>query len=369
MVKLVYDYQIFSRAKYGGIARYIYEIATRTAKTTKFEVEIFAGVFVNGYLQKSDKTLVRGHKVPYFPGASRVLSAANAELSKCWFRQSKVDLLHETYYSQKCITPKRCTTILTVYDMIHEKFSYLMSNRERELISIKAAAINRADYIICISEATKNDLISLLNIDPKKVIVTYLGHSLRSNISSGHSKVINVPYILYVGRRDKYKNFDRLIEAYANNSRIRQEFSLVSFGGKSFSKIELSKISELGLPNGKVIHLEGNDSTLAGLYSHAAALAYPSLYEGFGIPPIEAMSFGCPVICSNVSSIPEVVAEAGEYFDPYNVDNIADALEKVLFSTERTMTLSMLGKERAKKFSWENCAEQTQLVYSSLLQN
>lgn len=120
------------------------------------------------------------------------------------------------------------------------------------------------------------------------------------------------------------------------------------------------------LPDNHFIHVPGDDKTLANLYTHASAFVYPSLYEGFGIPPLEAMSFNCPVVCSNTSSIPEVVADAGEYFNPYELESIADALERVLLSQVRTKELVVRGKERVNYFSWDTCAEQTQLVYKSL---
>jgi len=107
--------------------------------------------------------------------------------------------------------------------------------------------------------------------------------------------------------------------------------------------------------------------TLAKLYSQASAFVYPSLYEGFGIPILEAMSFGCPVVCSHTSSFPEVAGNAAEFFDPYDIESIANALEKVLFDSDLTKKLVELGKARVKNFSWEKCAEQTHSIYASLL--
>ena len=123
----------------------------------------------------------------------------------------------------------------------------------------------------------------------------------------------------------------------------------------------------LGLTTAQVLQLGGGDERLSALYQAAAALVYPSKYEGFGIPPLEAMWLDCPVICSNSSSIPEVVGEAGEYFDPLDQDSIRSSMERVLQSTERRQELIGLGRIRRELFTWERCAQQTAEVYRRLV--
>ena len=367
MVKIVYDYQIFSWSRYGGISRYIYELATRTSQSNNFEVQIAAGFYVNKYLEKCSPNLVKGWQIPVIPKSSRLVSAINAELSKIWLNHSKPNIVHETYYSKKRTAPKQCKTVITVYDMIHEKFGHLMSERESKFSIIKAEAIRRADHIICISQNTKQDLIDILDIDPKIISTIYLGYSLQSHENFEETPKVSEPYILYVGeRRLEYKNFKRLLQAYASRRVIFDNFKLVCCGVKSFSDDEIAMFKSFDIDDDHFIHISGDDKILANLYTHASAFVYPSLYEGFGIPPLEAMSFSCPVVCSNTSSIPEVVSDAGEYFNPYELASIADALERVLFSQERTKEIIIRGKERVNYFSWDACAEQTQLVYDSL---
>ena len=116
-----------------------------------------------------------------------------------------------------------------------------------------------------------------------------------------------------------------------------------------------------------MIQISGNDTLLANLYTNAHAFVYPSLYEGFGIPLLEAMSLRCPVVCSNTSSLPEVAGEAAEFFDPYDVAHIIYSLEKVVYSNSISTDLLRLGLERVKKFSWDRCASQTYEIYSTLL--
>jgi len=370
MIKIVYDYKIFTLYKYSGITRYFYELATRTAQNPEFAAKILAGFYINKYLGNCPSGLVKGWQIPTIPITriimSEIMRGIDRQLFNLWLDQDPPNLVHETYYSQKRTAFKKYTTVITVHDMIHEKFSATIKFA-KEFSLIKATAIKRADHIFCISENTKQDLVEILDINPKKITTIYLGHSLLRSFNSPPN-LINHPYILYVGERiAKYKNFKRLLHAYASSKDIKNNFHLVCFGYNSFSLSEILLMQSLNINLKNVIHLEGDDQLLASLYAHAAAFIYPSLYEGFGIPPLEAMSFNCPVVCSNTSSIPEVVGNAGEYFNPYEVDNIAGAIAKVLFSSSRTAELINYGKERITYFSWQKCAEQTQLVYKSLL--
>ena len=121
------------------------------------------------------------------------------------------------------------------------------------------------------------------------------------------------------------------------------------------------------MPRASVKWQTGSDAELAGLYQQAALFVYPSLYEGFGYPPLEAMVAGCPVACSNVSCFPETVADAAELFDPYDVDSIAQSLKNVLYSPARSMELVAMGRQNVQRFSWDKCAQEHYQLYKSLL--
>jgi glycosyltransferase involved in cell wall biosynthesis len=252
--------------------------------------------------------------------------------------------------------------------MIHEKFSASHSSWDRAS-RYKAIAVQRADHIICISETTKRDLIELFNVDDKKITVIHLGCSL-DDLSHKDQLLIRVilppQFLLYVGHRGAYKNFKRFIEAYASSPEINSQFEIVCFGGEEFSPEELKGFSQMGILPERITRFSGGDDLLCHLYKNASAFVFPSLYEGFGFPPLEAMSNDCVVICSNAGSIPEVVGIAGEYFDPNDPGDIRRAMEKVLFQPERQLELRALGRERIKQFSWERCADQTLKVYERL---
>ena len=351
-MKLSYSYHVFQRGSYGGISRYFYELATRISLFDNIDVEILAGSYSNKYLNNNIAyPFVKGFYLPHIPKTSLFVDYFNYFYSKSLLIFSKPDIIHETYYSHKRLAPSKYKTVVTIYDMIHEKLSDLLTDNYR-LTAAKKASVDRADCIISISQSTKNDLVELFNVDPNKISVIHLGYSLQSK-SSSDLPILKSPYILYVGSRNSYKNFNRLAIAYASKKEIRSNFKLVCFGQQPFSDAEKSALTRLGLDESSVISMSGDDNVLANLYQNASAFVYPSLYEGFGIPPLEAMSFSCPVICSNTSSIPEVVGDAGLFFDPYDSDSIAESLQKLLFSSEISEALIARGIERIRSFSWD----------------
>lgn len=379
MLRVIYDHQVFSWQKYGGISRYIYEVATHLAQSENIEVKILAIAYVNEYLKsyKSDdkSNLIVGFPIPdtHKKRINELVDKFNQGVSAILLKKYPHNILHQTYYSSgKRISDPQVKVVITVHDMIHEKFSQFFKsknifNAQDKTSLMKKEAVQQADGIICVSENTKKDLIEILNVEPSKISVVYHGYSLNTYSSDTVAPNLPHPYILYVGERGGYKNFNALLQAYAHTSQLRNNFHLVCFGGGVFNPKDINQISTLGLPEGKVIQVSGDDKFLANLYQNAALFVYPSLYEGFGMPLLEAMALKCPVACSNTSSLPEVVGEAAELFDPNEPDNIAEALQKILFSAEKTEKLVQLSTERIKLFSWETCAEKTKKVYLSLL--
>jgi glycosyltransferase involved in cell wall biosynthesis len=367
-MKVIYDYQIFGMQEYGGISRYYFELVKYFLTHHICDPKIIAPIYFNKYINKFNNGIVFGKYLPYINRTFKIRKHINFFVSKMMLTRINPDILHETYYDVNKLAPPRTKTVLTVYDMIHEKFSEHFTVKEKKTAYDKLKAVKRAGHVICISENTRKDLIEITNIASSKTSVVYLGFSLSEQTSQTDRRIMQRPYILFVGHRSPgYKNFLRLLQAYAISNRLVQDFDLVCFGGYNFSSDELDAINNLGLAPQKVIHMSGSDKVLANLYSKAAAFIYPSLYEGFGIPPLEAMSYHCPVICSGTSSIPEVAGNAAEYFDPYKVDNIREAIENVVYSTERSKELISRGLARINQFSWERCAQQTYAIYSSIL--
>jgi glycosyltransferase involved in cell wall biosynthesis len=194
--------------------------------------------------------------------------------------------------------------------------------------------------------------------------VTHLGFKDFSSFKEYKKKTFSdKKYLLFVGRRAIYKNFNALLKAYSSSEELMKNFNIIQFGGNKFSKEEIELIKSLKIDQSNIIHLNGNDKTLFDLYSNASALILPSLYEGFGLPILEAMSIGCPVVCSNTSSLPEVAGSAVKYFDPKNYEDIKEAIISVVFSSTYKNELIKLGYDQVKKFSWEKCAKDTLKIY------
>ncbi|MFN3695152.1 MAG: glycosyltransferase family 4 protein, partial [Ignavibacterium sp.] len=170
-----------------------------------------------------------------------------------------------------------------------------------------------------------------------------------------------------VGSRKYYKNFIFTINSIADLLLREKEMYFICAGGGNFTRKEHKVFKELKIES-KIKQIPVDDNILGALYSNALAFIFPSLYEGFGIPILESFSCGCPVICSNISSLPEVAQDAAEYFDPYNKSSIKSAVEKIISDNLRREELKTLGFERLKFFNWERTALHTYKVYKQALE-
>jgi len=370
-MKIAFDHQVFSFQEYGGISRYICKLAENLALHQDVEAKIFAPCHINGYLEELPRKLVSGYRLRNLTKmGNKYASIATSKLLVIpMLNGFHPDIVHETYYSSLSYLPKGAKRVITVYDMIHEKLPDMFSPW-RFTGKRKRDAVLRADHVICISHATRNDLLEVFDIPEEKVSVVHLGFNIQ-NESKYHLQNEDFgeqrPYILYVGDRKTYKNFSGAIRAFETSPILRENFTFICFGGGAVTSDELAMLRQMNLPYNQVKFLQGGDDILAKLYTNARLFIYPSLYEGFGLPPLEAMSFGCPVVCSNTSSIPEVVGDAGEYFDPKEPSSIRLALEKVALSDDKCNELAAAGYRRLSCFSWEKCANETLSIYRALL--
>lgn len=368
-MKIAYDPQIFSAQVYGGVSRYFCEIASRIARQPGVQVSIIAPMYINAYLDDVPRGLVSGFRAPRAIYLRLLLRGLGMLIGDGMLRATTPDIVHETYYFPFRLGPRRTRRVLTIYDMIHEKFASDIPHADKTA-RYKALAAERADHVICISESTRRDAIEILGLPPDKTSVIYLGVDLMIPDGVSAEKLAlptSQPYLLYVGNRGGYKNFLRLVEAYATSPLLKTGYRLICFGGGAFRQDERETMAKLGLYGDQVLQLAGDDQVLGRLYEQASAFVYPSLYEGFGIPPLEAMAHDCPVVCSNTSSIPEVVADAGEYFSPDDVESMRAAIERVVESGSRREALVANGRARLKHFSWDRCATETLDVYGRLI--
>jgi glycosyltransferase involved in cell wall biosynthesis len=371
-LRVMFDPQIFCHQRFGGISRYICNLALEMQRMAGVDPLIVAPFHFNEYLDQLPPSLVRGRRVRWLEGMTALAYGLSVLPGKIAARRFKPDVLHNTFYFP-LKPPAGVRGILTVYDMIHEKYPKYFA-ASPFITRIKAASVAAADHVICISESTRRDLLATYHIPEERVSVTHLGFdplgSLLLGESSSSFKVrifgADAPYLLYVGSRVNYKNFRGLLDAYAASASVHKNFFLLCFGGGDFTSAERAAISKAGI-EGRVRHLGGPDAVLAACYAHASLFVCPSLYEGFGIPVLEAMSLGCPVACSNSSSLPEVVGDAARLFDPLDCGSIRSALEAILDSPSAATALTDRGRIRTQLFSWRRCAEDTVGIYRRVL--
>jgi glycosyltransferase involved in cell wall biosynthesis len=255
--------------------------------------------------------------------------------------------------------------------MLHETYPGTFVNQDPTSEWKKILAEN-ATKIIAISEHTKADIIKFLDIDPERIQVIYLASSFNPKKISrpfGQNTMHSPPekYLLFLGNRILYKNFRFLIEALVPVFKKNSNLHLVCAGGGQFTQSECRLMRQMKIYS-RVHSFPADDTTLQQLYKNAYAFIFPSLYEGFGIPVLEAFSCGCPAVLSNTSSLQEVGGDAALYFDPGNRISLADTIERIL-SDERTREdLIARGRERVKLFSWEKTAAMTKEVYEAALE-
>jgi len=249
--------------------------------------------------------------------------------------------------------------------MIHEKFAskYPELGNNKKIFNQKKELIYKAPKVIAISESTRNDLVEIYGVDANKIDVIYLGSSFNAN-SESNQPILSKPYILFVGSRSGYKNFSFCVEALHENLK-NNDISFVCAGGGGFNHDEIDLINHLGL-NDLVIQYSITDQILANLYKYSIAFVFPSLYEGFGIPVLEAFACNTPCLLSNGGSLPEVGGEAAVYFDPLNADSINNSINLILDDKNLRNGLINSGNQRLNIFSWKNTYDKTIKFYNTL---
>ena len=371
------DGTIFSTGGSGGIVRTYQELLPRI---TKIDSNVRFTLYLRRKLKCVDlpqsSSIDHLHERSIYPG--RWLYGkyrVQEHLLDQAYHQNSPDIFHATFYSRP---PKiRTPYVVSVYDMIHEIFTPLQQNpipKRWHFIEQKRQSIRAADLILTNSDYTTRDLAKYCAVDEKKIVTIPLGVSPQfSPIQDENRKKafldnhgLSQPFFLYVGARRFNKNFMGLYRAYAK-FKFAKDIDLVAIGDdRAVTGGELVTMNALA-PQGNVRYLKiVKEEELALAYNTALALVFPSFYEGFGLPVVEAMACGTPVLASNASSIPEVAGEAALYFNPYDPDEIREAMESVL-ETGTAMTLKKKGMERAALFNWDTTAKQTLEAYRQLV--
>lgn len=374
-MKILFDGQIFSLQKFGGISRYFTElIAGINQYSRHLAVCAIADSQNIHYIEKI------GHKASFGDLLRFVLQLRFTKKKRERYyarknksgiikdlRAQKFDVFVPTYYDPSFLSHLgNKPFVLNVYDMIHEIFPANFPPDDMIAIN-KAELLNKATKIIAISQSTKKDILKFHpNIDESKIEVVYLSHSLTNN----RILDLNLPtnYILFVGNRAGYKNFDFFFRAASSILEANPSLFLVCAGGNAFNQEELEMIESYGLSE-RVIQNNFKDFELATYYTNAKCFVFPSAYEGFGIPVLESMSCGCPVVLARHSSFPEVAGEAGVYFELNDEKDLKKQLSLLLDNEELRLDYSRKGIDQANKFSWQKTTADCITVFESILKN
>jgi len=291
--------------------------------------------------------------------------------------KEKLDLIHFTHFNIPVFTPTKF--VITIHDLILTKFPTIRSSTLSPIIyKIKnlcykiviLLAIHRAKKIITVSKFTRDDILNNFKINKNKLKIIYEGispldkienHKKENQILAKHK--INKPFLLYVGNAYPHKNLKGLIDVFLKLN-IKNNFQLVLVGKEDYfyKKIKKYKKDFNIIFTGFVV-----DKDLKDLYDNALLYVFPSFYEGFGLPPLEAMTHGCPVVSSNRSSMPEILGQAAVYFNPEDEDEMLNKIKKVIDDIDLQKDLIQKGYQQIKKYHWQNNAKETLEVYNRLI--
>ena len=295
-------------------------------------------------------------------------------------RREGVDLFHAPHYVLPPLTP--CRSVVTIHDCIHLRFPQYLPNRIGYAYARAQMwlATHKAARVMTVSEASKRDILRYFRVPESRIDVIYNAIDERfwqepdvEEIERVRERYrLTAPFVLYAGNIKPHKNLERLIEAFNLLRHERADLKDVELLiiGDEISKYATLRRAVHRYKLHKHVRFFGfvPDQTLAALYRLARAFVFPSLYEGFGLPPLEAMASGTPVITSNVSSLPEVVGDAALMIDPYEPAAIADAMQRVLTDPALHADLRVRGLARAREFSWERSIRRVREIYDEVLQ-
>lgn len=371
--EIVVDGVIFQSQARGGISRLFSEILPRMCEA---DDSLHISLLTQGRLGQSlpKHRHIKHRPVPTFEHYLRpncvwqsVLPRIKHFMYNLWTGTGEGKIWHSTYYTM----PEKWTgySVTTVHDMVFELFPQFYSGPNFDLFrQRKHLSVQRADAVICVSDTTRQDVLRLYELDADKVhVVPNACSDIFRRLDSTDlpaSIQIEQPFLLYIGNRARYKNFDLLAKAYSLWPR-RKEVTLVLVGARPISESEQQLMAELAIAKQVKLLKYVNDETLCCLYNSAVAFVYPSLYEGFGIPLLEAMACGCPIVASRIPSTIEVAGNSPIYFDPAEEDDLINALDTAL-SQGRNSERVQTGLERVKSYSWDKTAAQVLEVYRQL---
>jgi glycosyltransferase involved in cell wall biosynthesis len=366
-VRVGYDEQVFLAQRHGGISRYVVSLIEAFRQDPGLGVQPLPGWAYGVNAHAADAGLSRP-----IPALDRLLAGRLSGIGLGGYylanRRARAtaraaDILHYTYSHPRFLVPRfRGAQVCTVYDMIPEMHPESFPDRDPHVG--KRQFVEACDVVICISESTRRDLVRIYGDPGVAMPVTYLG--VDPAFSADVPAPVQAParYVLFVGRRDGYKDFATLAGAFAG---LPDDGTvLVALGGGRFTDGELALLAGLGIA-GRVRHVDADDATLPAWYAGALAFVFPSRYEGFGLPTLEAMASGTATVLADSSSHPEVGGDVARYFPPGDADSLRQVLAEILGDERLRAQLAHRGVQRAAEFTWAATARTTAAAYAAAI--
>lgn len=361
-MRVALDEQIFAVQPYGGISRLFYEMASAFVRDPALGVDLerLDAPVVNEYLL-SDHELASRLGVRRASGPYRALGHYMARRR----RTAPADVVHNTFYMPRGLGEHPSSRrVVTVYDMIPELLP--KTRRRLDFLTEKHKYVRRADHIICISESTRRDLLRMYPDIHAPVTIAYPGVGPAFRPDAHSSRPRPEPYILHVGNRSSYKDGATLLRAFRRIACLFPGHTLYLVGGGPLTRDERDLLSSAGLM-GRVHQESLPDADVPAAYAAAAVTVFPSRYEGFGLPGVEAMASGSPLILADTSSLPEVGGSAARYFPPGDDKALAAVLTDVLGDPGAQREMRQAGLTQARLFSWTGYALANVEAYRAVL--
>lgn len=348
-----------------GIGNYTYNLVKNLTKIDKEnKYTLIHHRYSNNEIYNNNELIIPRLRIPLKETIS------NNIILSCVLRNHDFDIVHDPSQISPFLFKSQSKKVLTIHDLtpilFPRTFGYIHAFLQRYILPI---TLKNVDTIIAVSENTKQDIIKYLKFPEERIKVTYRGigdgFTCIKNTDDVKEKYnIKNPFILFVGTLEPRKNILTLLKAFHKLKKNGIDHTLVFVGSEGWKyKSVYETIRKLNIPGSVMFLGYVPDKDLPKIYNAADLLVYPSFYEGFGLSPLEAMACGCPVITSNTSSLPEVVGDAGIMVDPYDVDDLANAMKSVLLDEILREKMTKKGLERAKRFNWEECAKRTLEIY------
>ena len=387
-MKILFDHQAFLMQTHGGVSRCFAELYKHQTDDCRIDISLLESN--NAYMKEIGVGKPIGYNYAHFilpfhwPYKGKMFTAYNmlrgrgrdyhwntyeynkAETIKR-LRKGDFDIFHPTFFDDYFLPYlKGKPFVLTIHDMIPELYPQYFARDDFQIEKKKILA-PKAAAIITVSETTKRDVVNILNVPEEKVHVVYHGSSFakEKNVRNPYT----APYILYVGERRGYKNFDLFVKCFAPVLKRHNELSVVCTS-KNFTADEIRLMESFGIKDRFIHHWVSTNDEFYSLYNNAVCFVYPSEYEGFGIPILEAYQADCPVMLNNASCFPEIAGDAALYFTMNEKEsNIEEIFENFYNNGEARKNLVEKQQKRLKIYSWEKAAKQVARIYESILKS